>query len=64
MVLPLCEPSDLVCIILEAETPYIIRRRSDNDDNTLYEIVGECYMHGMMDGEMLEVGEVEQLNFV
>lgn len=63
MVPPLCKPSDLVCIIMGAETPYIIRR-SSNDDDTSYEIVGECYIHGMMDGEMLETGEVEQLNFV
>lgn len=62
MVPPLCKPTDVVCIILGALTPYIIRRSSDNE--TSYEIVGECYMHGMMDGEMLEAGKVEQLKFV
>lgn len=63
MVPPRCEPTDVVCIILGAETPYIIRRSGDND--TSYELVGECYMHGMMDGEMMvEPVEVEQLAFV
>lgn len=63
MVPPLCKPTDVVCIIPGAETPYIIRRSSD-DDNT-YELVGECYVHGMMDGEMLVAPrEVERLVFV
>ncbi len=60
LVPPLCKPGDLVYIILGAETPYIVCRRRSADQST-YELLGECYVHGMMDGEMLAdaVGKVQ-----
>ena len=57
MVPPLCKPGDVVCIILGAQTPYIIRRSTD--DESTYELVGECYIHGMMDGEMVADDDVK-----
>lgn len=32
----------------------------DEGKNQLYQLVGECYVHGMMDGEGLNLGETEQ----
>jgi hypothetical protein len=40
---------DLVCIIEGAPTPFILR----SETNGNYSLVGECYMHGMMDGGMV-----------
>lgn len=63
LVPPLCKPTDMVCIIPGAETPYVIRRSSD--DNNMYKLVGECYVYGMMDEEMLVAPrEVERLVIV
>jgi hypothetical protein len=45
------EQGDLVFILLGADTPYILRRHSQ--DETL-QLIGEAYVHGVMDGEAME----------
>jgi hypothetical protein len=42
---PSVSVGDSVCILLGGQVPFIVR------DETL---IGECYVHGMMDGNMLE----------
>ncbi|TVY83624.1 Heterokaryon incompatibility protein 6 OR allele [Lachnellula suecica] len=56
---PGSQNGDLVCIIQGAQTPYVLRA-SMSGSSTAYRIVGECYVHGMMDGEMSE----EEMNHV
>ena len=47
-------PGDIIAIIAGGQTPFIIRRhRVDAEGNQTYLLVGECYAHGMMDGEMI-----------
>jgi hypothetical protein len=56
------EVSDAVCILHGCSVPVLLRR-ADNEtrakENTnarvQYRLIGECYVHGMMDGEA--VGE-------
>lgn len=43
-------PGDTVAFLMGGETPYILR--PDPTDGK-YTFVGECYMHGFMDGEAL-----------
>ncbi|KAI3333872.1 HET-domain-containing protein [Ustulina deusta] len=43
------QPGDEVFIILGCDSPMIVRPRSDGE----YEVVGDCYIHGAMDGEVL-----------
>ena len=45
------EPGDLVCVFLGGTTPFIIRPVDQK-----YKFVGECYLHGIMQGEALEEG--------
>jgi hypothetical protein len=58
---------DLVCIILGAETPFVLRRhgmeQSIGNQNTprFYSLVGECFVYGMMYGEMIDSSdEIEE----
>jgi hypothetical protein len=39
-----------ICLLHGGQTPYVIRRSGGND----WKYVGECYIHGLMDGEALD----------
>ncbi|KAH6716433.1 heterokaryon incompatibility protein-domain-containing protein, partial [Leptodontidium sp. MPI-SDFR-AT-0119] len=41
---------DIVCIIFGAQVPYVLRP----DGKGQYRLVGEAYIHGIMDGEFME----------
>jgi hypothetical protein len=47
------ETGDPVCIISGARTPFVIRKYSEGGDKE-YRLVGEAYVHGMMQGEALK----------
>ena len=48
----LMRPGDLVCVLLGSEVPFILREVGGGDSGDgWYELVGECYCHGIMDGE-------------
>ncbi|KFH40656.1 Heterokaryon incompatibility protein 6, OR allele-like protein [Hapsidospora chrysogenum ATCC 11550] len=49
------KPGDLVCILYGGETPFVLRR-DEREEGTLYRFVGDCYVHGLMDGEALGWG--------
>lgn len=46
-------PGDQVFVLLGCSVPVVLRWSSDNE----YRLVGECYCHGMMDGEALRLGD-------
>jgi hypothetical protein len=45
------KPGDLVCIIRGAQVPLILR---ESGDGTTFKFVGDCYIHGIMDGEAVD----------
>ncbi|KAK0632469.1 heterokaryon incompatibility protein-domain-containing protein [Immersiella caudata] len=49
------EPGDLAVIFPGFSAPYVLRRVGD--DARMYELVGECYVYGVMDGEYLGATE-------
>ncbi|KAL8801405.1 MAG: hypothetical protein Q9182_004469 [Xanthomendoza sp. 2 TL-2023] len=49
---------DLVCIVKGARMPFLLRK-DPNDDNK-WNLVGACFVHGLMYGEGLKLGEMEQ----
>ena len=59
------QEEDLVCILNGCSVPVILRKtglRSDqNSSDHYYEFIGECYVHGMMDGEAMQQNIVEQI---
>jgi hypothetical protein len=49
-------PGDKVCVILGAIVPYVLRRVGEEG----FELVGEAYVHGIMDGEAMDLGLEEE----
>ena len=45
---------DQIYLLFGAEVPYVLRRKGDGLQT--FEVVGECYCHGIMEGEMLAAG--------
>jgi hypothetical protein len=42
---------DQLCVLFGGQVSYMLRKRKDSS----YEYVGECYIHGLMDGEALDL---------
>jgi hypothetical protein len=45
---------DMVAVVLGAQTPFLVRRVKGTAEMNIFQLVGECYIHGIMDGEALE----------
>ena len=59
-------PGDLVCIVKGTITPFLLRPNEDammNDQATheKWKLVGGCFVHGLMYGEGLNMGNWEEL---
>ncbi|KAJ9608440.1 hypothetical protein H2200_007428 [Cladophialophora chaetospira] len=50
--------ADLVCILFGGDTPYILRKSS----SLTYRFIGQCYVHGIMNGEVVDEWEKTQGN--
>jgi hypothetical protein len=54
---PLTEVGDLICIFAGVNTPFVVRPHKRGEGFKMaYVLVGACYLNGMMDGEMWDVG--------
>ena len=42
---------DLICVFMGGAVPFVIRRT----DNGQFRLLGECYVHGLMDGKALDM---------
>jgi hypothetical protein len=45
---------DLVCILFGCSVPVVLKRVKDPRVTRLFELVGECYIDGFMDGEAVQ----------
>lgn len=54
-------PGDVVCVVMGASVPFVLRPLHDG-----YQLIGECYVHGLMCGEASKMTglEVETLTLV
>ncbi|KAI0528367.1 putative heterokaryon incompatibility protein [Xylaria digitata] len=62
---PYSKVGDAVFIIPGAQVPFLMRRQADSEDvnesgGRRWQLVGESYFHGMMDGEMMAERHTEQ----
>jgi hypothetical protein len=48
---PKASNNDLICILFGCSVPVVLRKVADDK----YHFIGECYVHGVMDGESLHV---------
>ncbi|PVH74673.1 HET-domain-containing protein [Cadophora sp. DSE1049] len=56
------EVGDCVAVVLGARTPFVLRPGEvDGDFEGKYQLVGECYVHGLMYGEGSELGDVRDI---
>jgi hypothetical protein len=53
---PRTEAGDLVYVIMGATTPFVMRK---TETEGVMSMIGECYIHGIMDGEALERADVK-----
>ncbi len=44
------QPGDLLVIFLGAQVPFVVREIQ----NGIYRLIGEAYVHGVMDGQFIE----------
>ena len=47
--------TDLICVLHGSEVPYVVRLQEDG----IYVVIGECYVHGIMHGEALQLPHYE-----
>ncbi|KAJ4290840.1 hypothetical protein N0V90_010035 [Kalmusia sp. IMI 367209] len=60
MVPQLSQIGDYVCLIYGFEVPYVLRRSSEEK----YKLVGDAYIHGIMDGQALVEGTDEDFTLI
>jgi hypothetical protein len=53
-------PEDEIWIIKGAKVPFVLRRRPDDS----YELIGEAYIHGIMQGELVEQGDPLDFRYI
>jgi hypothetical protein len=49
---------DRICILFGSAVPFILRKSKDD----FFMLVGECYIHGIMDGEIIKERDIESLS--
>ena len=55
---------DTICILYGCSVPVVLRKTKDRttSGDVLWELIGECYMYEMMDGEALVTRREEEAN--
>ena len=49
---------DIICVLLGCSVPVVLSRRDASNPHSGYELVGEAYLHGVMDGEVLQLNHL------
>jgi hypothetical protein len=61
---PLSRVGDVVVVLYGGNVPYVLRHiRSPSKDEQLWELVGEAYVHGVMEGEVLNRIDLNERSF-
>jgi hypothetical protein len=49
--------TDIICVLYGCSVPVILRPMRTEDGKEYFLLVGECYVHGIMDGEIIEAAD-------
>ena len=49
---------DIICVLLGCSVPVVLSRIDASNPHSGYELVGEAYLHGVMDGEVLQLNRL------
>jgi len=55
------EHGDQVALLEGGKLPFIIRQRSESESELKYELIGECYIHGIMSGERYDAAKCKDV---
>ena len=57
------QAGDGICVFFGALVPFVVRPHKSSGS---YQLIGECYVHGIMDGEILQMPglETEEITIV
>ena len=55
------EPDDVLALLLGGDMPYALRRTNSDRESNVYTFIGECYVHGAMDGELFDEDLVQDI---
>lgn len=59
------QTGDIICILGGGRVPFVIREKSvTHDGQRLYELVGECYVHGLMQGHSQLLSTLQDITLV
>ena len=58
------QPGDTIVVIVGCDRPVVIRRQMVIGDKTFWRIIGECFLDGVMDGEVAQAGFHQQTSAV
>jgi Heterokaryon incompatibility protein (HET) len=61
LVPPETKEKDLICVMYGLEVPFVLRRLNKPTTGNCFQLVGECYVHGIMDGEALNDGSEQEI---
>lgn len=50
------EKGDWICVLSENHAPFVLRKVGNG-----YTLIGDCYVHGLMEGEAIKMVEEGQL---
>lgn len=54
------QAGDVVAVLRGGKVPFVLRKVSAGGDDERWVLIGECYAHGLMDGEGWDVEGVEE----
>jgi hypothetical protein len=49
------QAGDLICVLFGGRVPFIVRPKLPEEERGQYELIGECYIHGLMEGQAFRV---------
>ena len=52
---PQTKKRDLICILYGCSVPVVLRESNANEPDKYYTFIGECYVHGIMDGKAFDL---------